>query len=107
MKLTHPCDALAFKHNAGGFGTPRTLDSDAESSGGPISLHTAIGASKGISDGCFEAAQSHNPTQMFSKVFSFLRMPSAIIPLPRGASVEARTFPLERLRSFSQGHSFG
>src|SRR5215204_6264965 len=34
---------LAFKHNAGSFGTPRTLVSDAETSGGPISLHNAIG----------------------------------------------------------------
>ncbi len=33
---------LAFKHNAGGYGTPGTLASNAETSGGPISLHTAI-----------------------------------------------------------------
>ena len=33
---------LAYKHNAGSFGTPRTLVSDTETSGAPISLHTAI-----------------------------------------------------------------
>lgn len=33
---------LAFKHNAGGYGTPGTPAFDAETSGGPISLHTAI-----------------------------------------------------------------
>src|SRR5215212_3337346 len=35
---------LAFKHNAGCCGTPGTPGSDAETSGGPVSLHTAIGA---------------------------------------------------------------
>src|SRR5215212_5718351 len=34
---------LAFKHNAGCCGTPGTPGSDAETSGGPVSLHTAIG----------------------------------------------------------------
>jgi len=33
---------LAFKHNSGGFGTPGTPASYVETSGGPISLHTAI-----------------------------------------------------------------
>jgi hypothetical protein len=33
---------LAFKHNAEGFGTLRTLAPDAETSEGSISLHTAI-----------------------------------------------------------------
>jgi hypothetical protein len=34
---------LAFKHSAASFDTPRMLVSDAETSGGPISLHTAMG----------------------------------------------------------------
>ena len=34
---------LAFKHNAEGFGTLRTLAPDAETSEGSISLHTAKG----------------------------------------------------------------
>ena len=34
---------LAFKHNPGSFGTPHTLASEAQTTGGPISLHTAIG----------------------------------------------------------------
>jgi hypothetical protein len=33
---------LAFEHDAGGFGTLGTLASDAETSGGSISLQTAI-----------------------------------------------------------------
>ena len=33
---------LAFKHKAGEFGAFGTLASDAETSEGPISLHTAI-----------------------------------------------------------------
>ena len=35
---------LANKHKEGGLGTLGTLGSDAEASGGPISLHTAINA---------------------------------------------------------------
>jgi len=45
---------LAFKHNAVGFGTPRTPDSDAETSGGPTSLHTAIGVEE------FDKEHSHS-----------------------------------------------
>jgi hypothetical protein len=40
---------LAFKHNAEGFGALRTLASDAETSGGSISLHAAIGGIQGSS----------------------------------------------------------
>src|SRR5215208_2597957 len=42
---------LAFKHSAGSLDTPRTLVSDAETSGGPISLHTAI-VEEEIADEC-------------------------------------------------------
>src|ERR671933_2634280 len=35
---------LAFKHNPGSFGTPRTLASEAQTTGAPISLHSAIGS---------------------------------------------------------------
>jgi hypothetical protein len=45
---------LAFKHNVGGYGTPGTLASNAETSGGTISSHTAI-------DECF--ATLHIPLE--------------------------------------------
>src|SRR5215210_504129 len=53
---------LGFKHNAGGFGTLGTLASDAETSRGPISLHTAIGEGAGGGRSIrFKAKSGHYP----------------------------------------------
>src|SRR5215212_3717082 len=62
---------LGFKHNAGGFGTLGTLASDAETSRGPISLHTAIGEGAGGGRSIrFKAKSGHYP---FLALFSGVR----------------------------------
>src|SRR5215213_1301218 len=56
---------FAFKHNAGSFGTPRTLVSDAQTSGGPISLHTAIEAGRVV---IMDNLPAHKPARVMELI---------------------------------------
>src|SRR5215212_7734227 len=94
---------LGFKHNAGGFGTLGTLASDAETSRGPISLHTAIGEGAGGGRSIrFKAKSGHYPfLALFSGVRGrvILRSSQNVVPANFAAEDKVHAVRVRRLVS--------
>jgi hypothetical protein len=88
---------LAFKHNAGSFGTPRTLASDAQTTGGPISLHTAIGTSDstrppGVTS-YVDALSALVPAEVLALHAALLTVTTTTVENPMGEVVTTITEP--------------